>query len=825
MYLRKFRLCCRPVAPTIVGLCLGITFSLLYAPFLDEQGCTFLKSEDKKQQIKLRETKSFHELQERSAPHLQNALNNNNNNNMNSGIVAARGSVQEGPKKLEPRLKLQGQGNPLDPVAGGVPGGGIKVHKLVRPRYISTELGIREKLFVAVLTSPESLDTLAVAMNKSVAHHVTKMVFFTGKKSSPYPGSGMSIVGFSLLSAEQHLLPLFILKYLGEHYASAFDYYMFVSDKTYLRGEKIFDMVSEISISEDVHFGAELPNQQGTCTLDGGIIISQSVLNKSLAQLQMCFKNKKKVNSMDLILESCIVQGSALHCENSAGDQLYKYAQVSDFDYQDVNILQDTKVKNSYVIAPIPDDISVYKLHKIFCQIDLNETIQEIERTKEEILYLSQFAPGGRKSLSWPIGLPAPFKPKNRFDVIHWQYFTATHLYFDSDYSNEKQLKGVNKLDVDEILSFSIKELTKRYKKRFSFSHLVNGYRRFDPFRGMEYILDLSMHDTQAHNAVIEKRVHLVRPLGQVEIIPMPYVTENTQVNLVLPVTEEDKDEFGSFLDAYAHTCLDTGDNTNLLIVFVYKNNSQFLKDDKFYVLKSMITYYDNKYMNKGKISWTKYETKDTYVSDLMVMDSITKRFSPDSLLLFCTVGMELTTDFFNRVRMNNIIGWQVFFPIAFWQYKPNLIYNKRPYPTTIELKRNVGHFDVYSYDHSSFYNKDFQNARKSLTWDETRKLDLFKMFLRQKKLHVFRAIEPTLKHRYKAINCDRTSPAPIYERCNKRKLEALANRPQLARLIFEYEEKMENQKRHNNPTKKSVILDPNKNAAMKGKDNKKVVH
>ena len=380
-------------------------------------------------------------------------------------------------------------------------------------------------------------------------------------------------------------------------------------------------------------------------------------------------------------------------------------------------------------------------------------------------------------------------------------------------------------MDVDEILSFSIKELDKRYKKQYSFSHLVNGYRRFDPFRGMEYILDLSMLDTHANNRIVEKRVHLVRPLGQVEIIPMPYVTENTQVNLILPVTDEDKDEFGSFLDAYAHTCLDTGDNTNLLIIFVYKNNSKSLKDDKFYVLKSMITYYNNKYQNKGKISWTKFETKDTYVSDLMIMDTITKRFPPESLLLFCTVGMELTTDFFNRVRMNNIIDWQVFFPIAFWQYKPNLIYNKRPYPTTIELKRNVGHFDIYSYDHSSFYNKDFQNARKGLTWEESRKLDLFKMFLHQKKLHVFRAIEPTLKHRYKAINCDRTAPSFIYERCNKRKLEALANRPQLARLIFEYEEKLEAAKKKNNPSKKTLVLDTLKGVASKIKDSKKKMH
>lgn len=266
MALRKFRLCWRPVAPSIIGLCLGITISLLYAPFLDEQGCSVLKNEQNAQQVKLRETKSFHELQERSAPR-QNAIN------ANSGI-AARGPVPEGPKKLEPRLKLQGQGNPLDPAAGGVPGGGIKVHKLVRPRYISTELGIKEKLFVAVLTSPESLDTLAVALNKSVAHHVTKMVFFTDKKGSTYPGSGMSIVGFSLAN-DQHLLPLFILKYLSEHYSTTFDYYMFVSDKTYLRGEKIFDMVSDVSVSENVHLGAPLLNQQGKCTLDGGIIISQ----------------------------------------------------------------------------------------------------------------------------------------------------------------------------------------------------------------------------------------------------------------------------------------------------------------------------------------------------------------------------------------------------------------------------------------------------------------------------------------------------------------------------------------------------------------------
>lgn len=46
-------------------------------------------------------------------------------------------------------------------------------------------------------------------------------------------------------------------------------------------------------------------------------------------------------------------------------------------------------------------------------------------------------------------------------------------------------------------------------------------------------------------------RVDMLRPLSQVEIIPMPYVTEATKVNIILPVTVHEAEALSKFLAVY----------------------------------------------------------------------------------------------------------------------------------------------------------------------------------------------------------------------------------------------------------------------------------
>ena len=46
----------------------------------------------------------------------------------------------------------------------------------------------------------------------------------------------------------------------------------------------------------------------------------------------------------------------------------------------------------------------MYSISRYFCQLELNLTRQEIQKAKDSIIGLSEFAPGGRDSLQWPIG-------------------------------------------------------------------------------------------------------------------------------------------------------------------------------------------------------------------------------------------------------------------------------------------------------------------------------------------------------------------------------------------------------------------------------------
>ncbi|CAG5120512.1 unnamed protein product, partial [Candidula unifasciata] len=222
--------------PGLMGLCLGMTLSMMYAPFSDDSCETFFAHQDPQSLIKLRDTKS----------------------------VDSNTDEMYEPRQLDVE-NIDFSAYKLDTKAGS---------KFYRPKFAATELGIRQKLFVAVLSSKDSLNTRAVAINKTLSRYVTKTVFFIDEKASVIP-SGMMIVNFE--DGYNHLLPINVLKYVIRKYGKEYDYYMFLSDKGYVRAEKIFDLVSLISVSKHVHLGAPKAVEGGKtyCAVDGGVIISQ----------------------------------------------------------------------------------------------------------------------------------------------------------------------------------------------------------------------------------------------------------------------------------------------------------------------------------------------------------------------------------------------------------------------------------------------------------------------------------------------------------------------------------------------------------------------
>jgi hypothetical protein len=142
-------------------------------------------------------------------------------------------------------------------------------------------------------------------------------------------------------------------------------------------------------------------------------------------------------------------------------------------------------------------------------------------------------------------------------------------------------------------------------EKKFQYRRLVNGYRTFDLSRGMDYTLDLGFRDLTTGKEVV-KRFEVCKPLGKVEFVPVPYVTENSRVTIVLPVQEDEIELALEFLQGYATTIMDRKEKTFLMLALLYQAESNNKgTGDVFYEIKSYATKTTNKYKSEDvKMAW-----------------------------------------------------------------------------------------------------------------------------------------------------------------------------------------------------------------------------
>lgn len=231
---------------------------------------------------------------------------------------------------------------------------------------------------------------------------------------------------------------------------------------------------------------------------------------------------------------------------------------------------------------------------------------------------------------------------------------------------------------------------------------------------------------------------------------------------------------------------------------------------DIFYKIKQMALTLTEKYKrNQSKITWLsiRLPTNSTLleaVPQVIIGDLITKKYSPESLILFTETNVLLEPEYLNRVRMNTISQWQIFSPIPFVEFQPNITYFNKKNNVKIDVNRKNGRYDHLNYESISFYVKDYQNIRKLSQYDlpiinydkdivknykflQKNHESIFQLFISYSKLHPFRAVEPALKILYSDLNCQYLNTKKNTT-CVERKLQQLGQRRQLANLILDYQ-------------------------------------
>ncbi len=108
--------------------------------------------------------------------------------------------------------------------------------KVTRPRYIADELGIREKVLVAILTQSNHLNTFAFFLNQTLQDYVNRLLFFVDEEVQDFPKS-MQVV--AIHDKRPYLKPFYALKYLAEKMIKSYDWFLLMPDNTFIRGFKV----------------------------------------------------------------------------------------------------------------------------------------------------------------------------------------------------------------------------------------------------------------------------------------------------------------------------------------------------------------------------------------------------------------------------------------------------------------------------------------------------------------------------------------------------------------------------------------------------------
>ena len=485
--------------------------------------------------------------------------------------------------------------------------------------------------------------------------------------------------------------------------------------------------------------------------------------------------------------------------------------------YSTTNLHATTEIAyRSITVGPVKSAVDFFGIETRVLKHRLAVISNKIKMLEKRIEWSAPKLPLESQSISWPIGLPHRFVPRTRFEVLTWTYWNQDTIYGEEN-TVTAPLHGVtlseNKNLMNSVISYLSHENVNPEKLR-----LRNGYKRFDPVRGMEYILDFK---DKLNNSI---RIEGLRPLSKMEVVPIPFVTESQRVTILVPVRTESVAQIQSFLDRFFDFSVDKRQNTVLIFNLLFHKtpspSSKELKAENVEDIKRLISKYNSRIaksnVNSVRVGYMVTPlSKATVKSALQTgVDNVIRRIvGTTALILIADVNLTLKDEFLNRVRMNTILNWQVFSPIPFLEYNPSVYLRKSKAEARREfdVSKTSGYFESNMLRYISFYAADYVigtflqllsilmtfmhatecnnffliiSARKLSTntivvAENSDEFSSFlHLFLRSSNLTVFRAAEPSLR-----VPFVFPKGCSSFEDCVRNKW---ASRSQLASLILQ---------------------------------------
>lgn len=341
----------------------------------------------------------------------------------------------------------------------------------------------------------------------------------------------------------------------------------------------------------------------------------------------------------------------------------------------------------------LPPNLAPPPLASVGCDLKLHPQLNQFNSSIYSHL---GYTPGSKLLVKdYPLVV---HNPKSKFDLLTWTRFNNSQVQDLFGPSPQHLLLPSFRQEMLHVLNMLQSYVQVQLStKAAKISHVLDGYTRFDPHIGREYLLTVKVLTNGARPQY--RKFHLVREVTPDFSVVEEHISLSTPtIHVILPLIKIDE-RFYDFLASYADTGLRYKENKLHLIVVVFsyaaEEQIQTIVDDF---------------------------TQDTFPAQLSIVTAIgaynrlrgievamATLESGNNLVFLADVDVRFSSGFFRRCRSNAILNHRVYFPVAFWLFDSH---NQQPFDPhhPPRISPTSGEWGYYYYWLACLYKADYDS-------------------------------------------------------------------------------------------------------------------
>ena len=365
--------------------------------------------------------------------------------------------------------------------------------------------------------------------------------------------------------------------------------------------------------------------------------------------------------------------------------------------------------------------------------------------------------------------------PKSRFELPMWEFFNSTRYFLNYDHMPVIGLPVSIRNGINTALEVLLEIMNNKDGRPHPFVppyHLYDGFALSNPSSGVEYFLHMSVHRESVEEP-IDYVANIFLPFQGAGMAGYQEAGNVLSITIHMTVSVGRAHDISDFAAMFQDSCTRQPLHVHLHFVIFGKNENA-----KSNIMKLQQT------CAREVVSI--HDPENTDFSHAYSYNLVAGTLQESDLMLFFDHNFVFTADFLAHCRMNAVQGRQVYFPVLFSFYKPELVHKYIQRPPQMLISADTGFFLRYNYQVVAIYKSDydriggFDSKQGGNLNDDVRFVDK----LLATDLFVMRALEPHLRRNYKPRSCKGLA-GNSHLACMNSRADAIGSKKILASMII----------------------------------------